>query len=72
MSQSKLYYQLRHSCRALHRAGRGKVSFSKCREILEWMRVREYCRYHHCGLTDFGMAFDPYAHLLASRYRAAA
>lgn len=59
MPYSPYYYSLRHTAKALRKITRGKADGAL--RIVDEMRVREFCRLYRCGLSEFGMLYDPAA-----------
>lgn len=59
MVKSPAYYGLRRAARISRRVTRGKPC--PAADILNEMRVREYCRFFRCGLSEFGLLYDPAA-----------
>lgn len=58
-NKSPRYYSLLRAARVVRRTSRGRPSAAA--DVLNEMRVREYCRFFRCGLSEFGMLYDPAA-----------
>lgn len=59
MTKSPRYYQLLHAIKTVRKITRGKPCAAL--DILNEMRVQEYCRIFRCGLSELGLLWDPAA-----------
>ena len=73
MTHSKIYYSLRHNCKTVRKAYRmpakpkDRIALLHLVTSLNVKRVREYCRFYRCGLSEFGLKNDRFAAILGAR-----